>query len=160
MNKIRTKRITKLDNECCVYCNKSFKYDKTKEHVIGRNFVPKKTLENKWNLIFNTCNKCNNKKSDLEDDISAITMQPDLLGKYPIDDERLYETSNRKRKKSISRKTNLSIEKSNEKKEIRVSHPSGIKFNFKFEAPTTNRQKKITSSRLLSYCRDVLFAYL
>jgi hypothetical protein len=29
----------------------------------------------------NACRGCNNDKADLENDISAITMQPDVLGK-------------------------------------------------------------------------------
>ena len=42
--------------------------------MIGRRFVPKGKLNNQWNLIVRVCIKCNNKKSDLEDDISAISM--------------------------------------------------------------------------------------
>jgi hypothetical protein len=45
-------------------------------------FVPKGTLENQWNLILNACRNCNGRKADLENDISAITMQPDVLGKH------------------------------------------------------------------------------
>ena len=69
---IETKRPKSLANKFCVYCNTS--EELTKEHVIGRRFVPKGTLNNDWNLFIRACSGCNQKKADLEDDISAITL--------------------------------------------------------------------------------------
>lgn len=66
---------TILKNESCSYCGVELnQYNCTKEHVIGRNFVPKGSLDGSWNLILNACRDCNDKKGELEDDISAITM--------------------------------------------------------------------------------------
>jgi hypothetical protein len=67
----------------CPYCGVALsKENSTKEHVLARKFVPKGTLNNQWNLILNACRCCNNSKSDLEDDISAITMQPNMRGDH------------------------------------------------------------------------------
>jgi hypothetical protein len=73
--------------------------------VIGRKFVPKSTLENQWNLILSACRDCNNRKSGLEDDISAITMQPDVTGKHFGSHPQLDLDSAHKRKRTHSRYT-------------------------------------------------------
>jgi hypothetical protein len=76
-----------LDNETCVYCGIELSPEiDTEEHVVGRKFVPKGKLDGEWNLIVHACRACNRKKAELEDDISAITMQPDTLGAHAIDD--------------------------------------------------------------------------
>ena len=66
----------RLKNRNCIYCGLPFdeglEFDI--EHVIGRKFVPKNSLKNQWNLIAKACKGCNSKKSQLEDDISAITI--------------------------------------------------------------------------------------
>lgn len=75
----------------CAYCGHAFgPGDRGEnEHVIGRRFVPKGTLANHWNLILSACGPCNDAKAELENDISAITMQPDGLGRHVLDDPRL-----------------------------------------------------------------------
>lgn len=71
-----------LRNVACVYCGTSLtKETTTRDHVIGRRFVPKGKFAARWNLIINACEPCNNGKAELEDDISAITLQPDLWGR-------------------------------------------------------------------------------
>src|SRR5438067_12808695 len=70
-----------LKNETCVYCGSELTAGNcTKEHVIGRKFVPKGKLHEEWNLIVRACTSCNHTKSDLEDDISAISLPPDACG--------------------------------------------------------------------------------
>src|SRR4051812_6479594 len=75
--------VTRLKNVTCAYCGVRFSpaTPSTKEHVITRNFVPEGTLKaNDWNLILLACRTCNQEKADLEDEISAITLQvPNLL---------------------------------------------------------------------------------
>lgn len=95
----------RLNNTACVYCSTPFTTDvaATKEHVIGRNFVPRGTLAGEWNLIVNACRDCNEKKARLEDDISAITMQPDIAGRHAVDDPRLRNEATRKGKASIAK---------------------------------------------------------
>src|SRR4051794_22769158 len=72
-------RTKPLRNVRCVYCGKEFSdAGKQKEHVVGRDFVPRGTLENAANVICFACEQCNGFKSDFEDDIAVITMLPDI----------------------------------------------------------------------------------
>ena len=71
-----------LRNLTCPYCGDRFDPETSaaKEHVIGRRFVPRGCFAGQWNLILNACERCNRNKGDLEDDISIITMMPDVTG--------------------------------------------------------------------------------
>lgn len=102
-----TNRVIRLRNDNCAYCGRTFGADlaPTREHVIGRRFVPKGTLDGVFNLHLRACQECNNGKSALEDDISVITMCPDTMGRFPSDDERLRAEVARKARKSVSRRT-------------------------------------------------------
>jgi hypothetical protein len=81
-----------LRNINCAYCGRLFDAElpATKEHVIGRRFVPRGCFAGQWNLILNACGRCNGDKAELEDDISAITMMPDAFGCHAIADDRHY----------------------------------------------------------------------
>jgi hypothetical protein len=106
----------------------------SQEHVIGRKFVPKGALQGSWNLILNACGRCNNAKFDLEDDISAITMQSDPTGRHTSNDPRLVTDAQRKARGSFSRLTSKPVEHSAEG--FQVQHPHGpITFTFRFNAP-------------------------
>lgn len=85
-------------NTFCAYCGVEFSDSVPfeEEHVIGRRFVPKGTLAGNWNLVLRACGSCNDIKAALENDISAITMQPDAGGRYASDDERLIAEAKRK----------------------------------------------------------------
>lgn len=87
-----------IRNIRCAYCGVSLDAHSggEAEHVIGRRFVPKGALAAQWNLILRACPACNDAKADLEDDISAITMQPDAYGRFAIDDPRLPAEAERK----------------------------------------------------------------
>ena len=67
---------TRIKNNRCAYCNAEFSNDgePEKEHVIGRLFVAKGSHDGQWNLHVNSCHRCNQDKSSLENDISAISM--------------------------------------------------------------------------------------
>jgi hypothetical protein len=65
-------------NKVCLYCNEQFDGSTnvaTKEHLIGRNFVPRGSLNGgrSFNFIFDACSECNNDKAALEGHVSAIT---------------------------------------------------------------------------------------
>lgn len=109
----------RLKNLNCLYCGTSFVQDDadrslTREHVIARNFVPHVSFGKQWNLIANACHKCNNRKSDLEDDIGAITMQPDSFGSPPSDDPLFLSKAQSKARGSKSRKTGKPVSSSTE----------------------------------------------
>jgi hypothetical protein len=72
-------------NMTCAYCGRLFSASilRTREHVIARKFVPPGTIKaNDWNLILGACTTCNNGKSQLEDEISAITLYPEIGHKH------------------------------------------------------------------------------
>jgi hypothetical protein len=104
------------------------------EHVIGRNFVPRGALQGSWNLIVQACEPCNTAKSDLEDDISAITMQPHPTGRHASSDPRLITTAKRKARGFFSRLTSKSVELSAERFDFQ--HSMGpMTLDFRFDAP-------------------------
>ncbi len=75
----------RLRNLNCPYCGVDLASlapdDRNRDHVIGQRFVPKGIQD--WNLIVATCTACNtDAKAQLENDISAITMQPDAHGRF------------------------------------------------------------------------------
>ena len=138
----------KLDNLTCVYCSTELSKVKSNvEHVIARKFVPKGSLNKYWNLIVRACEVCNNKKSDLEDDISSITMQPDLCGSHVVDDENLATESLRK-SKSISRWTSKTVLNSKENLTLKAPFFTGnITFNL-VSTPQIEQERAFELARL------------
>lgn len=102
----------------------------TKEHVIGRRFVPKGKFDGHWNLILNACGPCNNRKADLEDDTSAITLQPALDGQHPGYDEATLDEARRKSEGAFSRRTKRAVKNSQETLNLR--YPLGTQSNINF----------------------------
>ena len=120
-----------LDNETCPYCGVCLDQENsTKEHVIGRRFVPKGKFDSSWNLIVRACRECNRRKSDLEDDLSAVTMQPDSAGQFAREDQVLVAEATRKAAESISRRTRKPVSESSEVIKIRSSAVPGINLTF------------------------------
>ena len=114
-----------LQNLTCVYCLREFCPDlrPTKEHVIGRLFVPKNLIKSDgWNLILNACFDCNNQKSQLESEVSAITLQPEIALSL---DESLVEQSHRKAAKAKSTRPGEVVAKSVERVNLKASFGAG-----------------------------------
>lgn len=108
---------------------------KTREHVIGRNFVPAGATRGSWNLVLNACQSCNTKKSDLEDEISALTMQPDPTGAYPDDAPEFRIDAERKAQRSFSRQTGKPVAKSSVRHELKGSLGPGMTMSFSTVGP-------------------------
>jgi hypothetical protein len=120
LNELPANRPIRLKNVICPYCGVVLtKATSTRDHVIARGFVPKGTLEDHWNLIVNACQKCNVRKSDLEDDISAITMQPDVLGRHFGNHPQLALDAAHKARRAHSRYTKKLVGDSSSKVKIR-----------------------------------------
>ena len=85
---LKSGRVITLHNRACIYCGFEFDHDVpfTVEHVVGRRFVPKASLENEWNLICRACPRCNQEKADLEDEISAASLYP-WMGTETVDSD-------------------------------------------------------------------------
>lgn len=151
---VRSDKPILLPNETCVYCGKDLALlESTKEHVIGRRFVPRGKLDNQWNLIVRACKPCNVQKSDLEDDISAITMLPSAAGQHVVDDALLAKDARRKAQSSISRKTKKKVQHSSESLTLKVPFGPDT-FTFNVVAPP-----QIDSKRIYELCRMQLTGF-
>lgn len=78
---------------------------------------------------------CNSHKADLEDDISAITLQPDSWGRYGHDDISAIEDALRKAKDSRSRRTRKAVKDSSEEIKIQGTLGPGITLSFQYTSP-------------------------
>ena len=136
---------TRLHNIKCAYCNIEFTKEERveKEHVIGKNFVPRGSHEQQWNLHLNSCHTCNQEKSKLENDISAITMIQPLSSGDKID-ETLEAEAQRKGSKSFSQRTGKPVSISTEKVSITQQFGNAI-MTFGFTAPPQVDEKRIFS---------------
>lgn len=144
-----------LDNITCVYCGcELIAESNTKEHVIGRRFVPKGSLNQQWNLFVRACKECNSTKSDLEDDISAITMQKNAWGEHVDENKVLSDEALRKGKNSYSNLTGKPVESSHERIQIHSEFSEGITLEFGFTAPP-----QIEDSRIFSLARMQIMAF-
>ncbi len=121
----------RLANVACAYCGVAFDtgVEPTEDHVIGRRFVPRGALSRSWNLKLRSCSRCNNVKSQLEDDVSAITMQPDVYGRFATDDPRLREDAARKARGSVSRRSGKLVANSSEHLRISASAAPNFEMN-------------------------------
>ena len=87
-------------------------------------------MAGEWNLIVNACRACNEKKARLEDDISAITMQPDIAGRHAIDNPHLRDEAARKGKGAISRSTKRPVRESVENLKFSTQLMPGVTIDF------------------------------
>lgn len=148
-----------LQNRVCVYCLNPFERKKmTREHVIGRRFVPDGKMRNSWNLLPYACHPCNNEKSRLEDEISAITMQPDIFGCYPEDSEDLIREGTRKGSGSFSSLTKKPIAESLSSVKGTFPVGTGLTAKVDFEAPPQISDERV--ARLAVFHMQALFFWL
>lgn len=133
-----------LDNRTCVYCGKGVELrDSTKEHVIGRRFVPRGTLDRSWNLIVRACTHCNSAKAELEDDISAITLHGNCWGGVGDVDDKVLSEIHRKSKGCVSRLTGKPVKDSQERFTFEVPVAQDAKFTFNFVSPPQIDENRI-----------------
>jgi hypothetical protein len=149
-------RVIRLANVTCVYCGQPIDPEtRTKEHVIGRNFVPRGTMDAAWNLHANCCTGCNNAKSDLEDDLSAILLQPDAFGELARHDPRLAAAADRKGRRSFDRDTGKLIKDSKPSLSVKFSSLPGLDIGMSFTAPpqlNPHRAKALAWHHVTAFC--------
>jgi len=127
VERLPTNKAIKLNNLRCPYCNVLLtKENQNEEHVVGRRFLPKGKLKNRWNLILRACKTCNGWKAALEDDISAVTLQPTARGQFARPEEDLVAESIRKAR-SISRRTGKSVRDSSERFTVEANIRPGLR---------------------------------
>lgn len=133
-----------LDNETCPYCGVVLtEPNKTREHVVGRRFVPKGTLNGAWNLILDACQTCNNRKSILENDVSAITMQPSADGVFPVSHNSLMADASRKAARSVSSRTRRPVADSVETFKLGGQFAPGVAFTCTLVAPPQLEEDRV-----------------
>ena len=148
-------RVIRLLNLSCPYCGVELTKEITdREHVIARRFVPKGKLHASWNLIVNACKQCNGIKADLENDISAITMQPDALGRFGFADPAAEVVSVRKANKSISRLTKKPVVDSYVQAKLKMPMGQHASLTLGFVAPP-----KLDDNRAFDLARLQLTAF-
>jgi hypothetical protein len=110
----------RLRNVRCAYCNAEFTRpdEPQKEHVVGRKFVPLGTHEQQWNLHVNACHACNQDKSRLENDLSAITMIGGI-GEDAADE--ILNREARRKSRATSQRTGMPVSMSEEAIEVLVN---------------------------------------
>lgn len=149
LRKVHDRR-TKLANLNCIYCGKGFGPDcgPTKEHVIARRFVPHVSFNDNWFLIANACRECNDSKAKLENDISAVTMQPDAFGRSPSEDDSYKDQAQRKAKGAISSRTRRPVAESEEKLTVTGMLGAGASWTAGLRsAPQLDRDKAFQLAR-------------
>ena len=119
---------------------------------MGRKFVPKGSLATGWSLIVKACTRCNNEKSDLENDISAITLLPDLGTSH--DRTELAALAQRKAAGARSRRTGKPVADSYEEQTVEGTLMSAINLRFGFTAPP-----QIAPARVMRLARFHLQAF-
>jgi hypothetical protein len=113
-----------MRNLSCPYCGAELgEGARTKEHVIGRRFVPIGAFSDSPNVILWACGTCNRRKSDLEDDIAAITMHFHSVGLPQMQDVRLQAEAARRGLKSGSRRTGKAVAESHEQVSVDAKTP-------------------------------------
>lgn len=137
-------RCRPFKNATCPYCNARLdQQTRTKEHVIGRRFVPVGTLNNNWNLILWACMKCNRHKSDLEDDIAAISMHFHTAGLPNMADELARAEAKRRGVKSGSRTTGRSVARSGVEVKGSAKLGTAAEITFSFNGPPQFDDKRV-----------------
>jgi len=155
MSELPTNRAIVLKNLTCPYCNADLTVvTSTKEHVVGRRFVPKGALDGEWNLILQACAPCNSHKSHLENDISAITQYVAVWANKLQEDDAHAKEARRKAASAISDFTRKPVSKSEVKFSVKGSVSPGVAFSFEGEAPP-----QVADQRLYELARLQLMAF-
>ena len=151
------RRVT-LDNIACTYCATPLNDPGvivTEDHVIGLKLVPKGTLSGQWNLVVQACKDCNQGKCKLEDDLSAISMQPDAWNRPAVANALLVREAARKAHRSISQRTLKTVKNSSEELWLTFPFASGVA-RFRMEGPPQADPERI---HRLAFLQTTAFFY-
>lgn len=135
-------RVTSLQNINCAYCGDSLtEVTSTREHVLARRFVPRGALETHWNLVLQACRRCNEFKGGLEDEISAISMQPPLVGPRQEHDRVLHENATRKAQGSTGVRQDRGLQRT----KVGGSLMPGGSVSFELVSPPSGNEEQISA---------------
>ncbi|KPZ72332.1 hypothetical protein AN944_01110 [Shewanella sp. P1-14-1] len=158
LSDLKNDRSALLKNVTCVYCGTPItKQNDSKEHVISRKFVPKSSFDNKWNLIVQACKECNGVKSDLENDISAITLE--LYNRFEKNaPEFAIADAKRKSKNCFSRQTKKLIKDSEIVGKVTFPYTDGKTIIHHYKAPA--RLDEVRCFELAKYHLMAFFYFI
>ncbi len=124
------------DNQTCCYCRNDLNAATSDmEHVVARNFVPKNTLHQSWNLIARACKACNNRKSDLEDDLAVLTLQHYRSNGSDPERDRKVADALAKATRTVSRLTRKPVSESATRTKVDVPFGGGYSMSLGFRSP-------------------------
>lgn len=158
MHQYSPTKLIKLSNITCPYCGVEFRagIDLNEDHVIGRKFVPKGSLAKQWNLVLLVCVSCNNDKSVLENEISAITLQPNAFGEFASADP-LVSVEARRKGTTKSHRTGKPVRVSNESSIRTWPIFPGVTTTLKFTGPPQADRDRVYT---LAHYHVAAFFYL
>lgn len=116
--------------------------------------MPVGSLNHNWNLILWACLRCNGRKSDLEDDIAAISMHFHTAGLPSMSDSRARAEASRRSAKSGSRKTGKAVAASGV--ELNMSANLGVNAKLTF---TINGPPQFDDGRVYELARLQMMAF-
>lgn len=143
-----------LRNAICPYCRKPLtKEALTKDHVIGRRFVPRGSLSGSWNLLIRTCRDCNGRKSVLEDRVSAASMHLPLVGRRDERDRALMEEARRKQLGEAGKRADRDLQRFNIEGELMP----GVRMKFELVGPPSTHRSDLEG---LAWSHIAAFFYM
>lgn len=150
------KKSLPISNQICLYCGVPVGagsiVESNEEHMVGRNFVPKGTMENAFNFSFRACKECNHDKSRLEDHVSGFT----LLNTPSVEtNEKARKAAERKALNSIHPQKRIRMGDAHERQEIEFSFGSAT---FKFGLIGQSRPAEDYIPQLAYYHIQALFS--
>ncbi len=145
-------------NLYCLYCSELVGLgsigESTKEHTIGRNFVPKGSFGDgtAFNFIFRACNVCNGLKADIERHVSSVTL---FNSPARVDDPAINSIAQHKASKDYHPdKKGILVQDADNK----ISVNFGGVFNFDIVAPPQLNQEHVI--QLARYHVQAIFSMI
>ena len=123
-------------NQHCLYCGvfvgADAVVDSDEEHLVGRRFVPKGSMNKAFNFSFRACRRCNGEKANLERHVSSVT----LLGSPSVSvDENARRSAERKAAGDIHPETGMKMGEAIERQTVEFKFGAAT-FSFGVSGPS------------------------
>jgi len=125
-----------LRNLTCAFCGHAMAPGtRTRDHFIGRRFVPKRKPLGQTNLTVYAHRQCNLEKADLEGEFSALSLHLLASSTSRTIDTALSKDIARKDSGAISTRTRRAVRDSYEHDRVKIQVMRGVTASFRFTAP-------------------------
>ena len=105
--------------------------------------MPTGTLYQSWNLILCACVVCNTAKSNLEDEIAAVSLQPTVTGLYARPEAAYIADAQRRAVKAYSRRTRKPVADSQETVKLEATLAPGVRMALSLRAKAQIDEERI-----------------